>query len=63
MREPPVRLCCGAAHWGVVCPDGRVLCCICFARFEVDDLNVLPDGSREDVCRECAELERRAVDR
>jgi hypothetical protein len=51
---PPVRLCCGQAHWGPVCPDGRVMCCVCFGRFSQDELAVDPeDGKRWDVCRGC----------
>lgn len=50
----PMRLCCFQRHYGVVCPDGKVMCCICFGRFEQSDLNVTDDGSREDVCIACA---------
>jgi hypothetical protein len=46
--EEPVRLCCGQRHWSVVCPDGLVMCCICFDRFEPND------ETREDVCWRCA---------
>lgn len=53
----PVRLCCGQRHDGAVCPDGKVMCCVCFERVRVDDLNVTPDGKKEDVCRPCAEIE------
>jgi hypothetical protein len=45
--EEPVRLCCGQRHWSVVCPDGLVMCCICFGRFEPND------ETREDVCPRC----------
>jgi len=53
----PVRLCCGKRHWGVVCPDGKVMCCICFERVSQSDLNVLPNGKKEDVCKACAKME------
>jgi hypothetical protein len=33
-------------------------CCLCFRTITPDECNVLPDGSKEDVCLECAELER-----
>lgn len=59
---PPVRLCCGQRHWSVECPDGNVMCCLCFDRFTIDDLHMLPNGQREDVCRECAAYEQRAAD-
>lgn len=49
----PVRLCCGQAHWGVVCPDGRVMCTICFGRYEQDELHVDATGTTWDVCASC----------
>lgn len=54
MNEPPVRLCCGQRHFGPVCPDGLVMCCLCFARVEQDALHITSDGSKEDVCAACA---------
>ena len=54
----PVRLCCGERHWGVVCPDGKVMCCICFERVSQDDLRVLPNGKKEDVCKACDKMEK-----
>ncbi len=55
----PIRLCCGQRHWEVQCPDGAVMCCICFMKFGVESLSVLPDGSKTDVCKTCAEQEER----
>lgn len=49
---PPVRLCCGERHSGPMCPDGKVMCCLCFDRFEVEDLSVV-EGVIENVCKEC----------
>jgi len=55
-------------HYGPVCPDGKVMCCLCFERFEIKDLNKTNSGIPEDVCQMChkeeqAEMEhRRAVD-
>jgi hypothetical protein len=49
----PVRLCCGQRHTGVVCPDGKVMCCVCFNRVTTDKLYVDPDGDRWDICKEC----------
>lgn len=60
VRQPPVRLCCMRRHDGPVCPDGKVMCCLCFGRFAVEELNV-SDGTPEDVCVACAENERRAA--
>jgi hypothetical protein len=51
--ETPVRLCCGQRHWTVECPDGLVQCCICFARVPEEQLHVLPDGKKENVCLRC----------
>jgi hypothetical protein len=34
--------------------DGRVMCCICFERFRMDELNPVGDGKVEDVCKQCA---------
>ena len=53
-----VRLCCGKRHLGSVCPDGKVMCCLCFERFDQDQLNVAANGQKEDVCKKCDELEK-----
>lgn len=55
--ETPVRLCCGKHHTGVVCPDGLVMCCLCFERVTQDQLNVV-NGVPENVCRKCSEMEK-----
>ena len=55
----PVRLCCGRRHFGPVCPDGHVMCCLCFDRFTIDQLAVDDDGARVDVCQACDADERR----
>lgn len=41
------------------CPDGLVMCQLCFDRFKIEDLNVTDDGNREDVCKACAEAEKK----
>ena len=57
----PVRICCGQRHWDAVCPDGLVMCCICFSRFQIDQLAVDPsDGKHWDVCIGCEELNEKA---
>jgi len=48
----PWRLCCGQQHLGVQCPDGMYMCCLCFDRFEVDEL-AIEDGDTIDVCWTC----------
>jgi len=56
-NQPPTRLCCGKHHFGVVCPDDRVMCCLCFERVAQDDLNTASDGQKENVCKACARKE------
>lgn len=34
--------------------DGRVMCCLCFAYCTREELNPLPEGGVEDVCKSCA---------
>lgn len=41
--------------------DGRVMCCLCFEYCTREELNPLPGGGVEDVCRDCAERERGAT--
>lgn len=64
MAVLPYRTCCGQQHLDpTVCPDGKVMCCLCFDRFDVTGLNSLGLDGREmerpeDVCRPCAERDR-----
>jgi hypothetical protein len=55
--QAPVRLCCGQRHAGAVCPDGLVMCCICFSRFPPAGLYVDGHGDRWDICRACGRRE------
>ena len=57
-EQPPVRLCCMQRHWGVVCPDGKVMCQLCFDRFPISELHTTEDGEKEDICNSCAETEK-----
>lgn len=59
LEEAPVRLCCFQRHRGPICPDGKVMCCLCFQRFEQSELNRDTEGELEDVCLDCADLEKR----
>lgn len=52
--KPPIRVCCGQRHCGPQCPDGKVVCCICFERVTMAQLNRTSDGQVEDVCQQCA---------
>ncbi len=61
MTEPPARLCCGQRHYGGICPDGKVMCRLCFERFSQDQLHVNERGEREDVCIRCHEMEQKAA--
>lgn len=57
MTVDPIKLCCFhrmSEHSGPQCPDGKVMCCLCFERFEVGDLATDPaDGKKVDVCKPC----------
>jgi hypothetical protein len=62
----PIRVCCGQQHRGPVCPDGLVMCCICFKRVTKDRLALIEEGDGdevgsapiyEDVCRTCRRRE------
>lgn len=57
LPEDPVRICCGNRHAGAVCPDGKVMCAICFERVELDELYVDENKDRWDVCLNCREDE------
>lgn len=57
MDQPPVRLCCGKRHFGVVCADEKVMCCVCFNRFSQNELAV-EGGQKIDMCIECAYREK-----
>lgn len=63
INEPPTRLCCGQKHHGPVCPDGKVMCCLCFNRVNQDELHVLPDGQKEDVCNDCFDEEENLINK
>lgn len=54
---PPIRLCCFQSHAGPVCPDGKVMCCLCFGRFNQNELSRDEDGFLTDVCQPCADEE------
>lgn len=49
----PVRPCCMQRHSGPMCPDGRVMCQICFERVLIPELAV-EDGGLVNVCRRCS---------
>ena len=55
--ETPVRVCCGQRHASTHCPDGLVMCCLCFERVEEDQLHTDDEGDPVNVCRPCAEHE------
>ncbi len=56
-RQPPARVCCGQRHYGAECPDGKVMCCICFERVTKDELAIDASGARIDMCQPCGEGE------
>lgn len=57
----PYRVCCGQQHVGPQCPDGLVMCCLCFDRFPINELNAIGDEV-EDVCKPCARADGHASD-
>lgn len=57
LNEPPFRPCCGQQHWGVVCPDGKIMCCLCYERVEKEDLHETEPGVYENVCQVCYDHE------
>lgn len=67
-NDAPFRVCCGQQHFGPVCPDGLVMCPICFRRNPKERLHILEGGDGtdatsapiySDVCRTCHEREER----
>jgi hypothetical protein len=61
VKQPPVRLCCGERHWTVACPDGRVMCAMCFDRYLEEMLATTPGGTKIDVCQECYDADQKLV--
>lgn len=61
--DGPVRLCCMRRHRGVRCPDGRVMCELCFGKFYDNELmgDAKDPSLRWDICLECGERENWAV--
>ena len=57
LDEAPIRLCCMQRHWEAQCPDGKVMCCLCFERFDLDQLALDEDGSVTDICQACSDYE------
>lgn len=55
--QAPVRPCCMKRHFGPICPDGLVMCCLCFDRYPVSQLSREGDDI-VDVCIGCADAER-----
>lgn len=51
MNQPiiPTRLCCGQKHLGDVCPDGTIMCGICFGKFTAEQWD-----NECGCCKECA---------
>lgn len=59
MSVVPVRACCSKRHLGPICPDQKVMCQLCFDRFEFSELYINDEGKMEDVCRPCGELDKK----
>jgi hypothetical protein len=41
--------------------DRCLYCCLCFKTLTVEECHLLPDGKREDVCKDCAAWEAEAA--
>lgn len=55
----PTRLCCGEKHLGPQCPDGKVMCILCFQLVELDMLSTDEEtGQKCDVCEICEKIEK-----
>lgn len=62
MSDPGLRTCCDKWHREPYCPTNKlVMCCHCFDAVPLDQLNILDSGSLEDVCKPCAEEEKRQL--
>lgn len=46
-------MCCGERHVGALCPDGSVMCCLCFNKYPLSAMSEV-DGVKTDVCPNCA---------
>jgi hypothetical protein len=60
----PVKLCCGQRHGGSVrCPDGLVMCELCFERVTDDALmrDFDDPSKRWNICKPCGHRENFAV--
>jgi len=57
-EDGPARLCCGQRHWGVICPDGQVMCELCYMRYAQNDLYVDEDRQKWNICIGCELAER-----
>jgi hypothetical protein len=64
VREPPVKLCCGQRHWTIRCPDGLVMCELCYDRFQEADLQPVEDDptARWNICKPCWEHDQAQVE-
>ena len=39
-----------------------LICCLCYKDLTVEECHILPDGTREDVCNECAVKEQAVME-
>lgn len=56
--EEPIDPVC-LAHGKKMSEHQCLFCCMCFKDLTPEECNVLPSGDKEDVCKECAEDEKR----
>jgi uncharacterized C2H2 Zn-finger protein len=58
LMQAPIRLCCGQRHYSTRCPDGQVMCCLCFDRFNISEL-ATEDDHPIDICKPCYEKDQK----
>jgi len=56
MSEPTFDPTC-LVHGKKLSEHACLFCCLCFSDLKPEECNVLPDGTKEDVCKECAAQE------
>ena len=38
-----------------------IYCCMCFESLTIEECNLTEDGKPEDICKECAEIEKQII--
>jgi len=59
MPKRVIRVCCGKIHETPVCPDGLVMCQLCFERVKRDKLHA-ENGVVFNICKKCEKMDKLA---